>query len=377
MSMIRLLHLVASSGGGGATHVRDLAVGLPRDRFEITVAMPLDAGNVSVADFTSAGVAFEQVHIAGGFAAGEVLRLSRLLKASRFDIVHVHGARASLYGRLAAAMTRPRPAVVFSIHGFAAPFYRLHKRLAYLAVERALQPITDLTICVAQAEADSFLSFGLTHPQRVRVIPYGIDVSRFLTPPAGVANLRRELGGGDGHVVLTVCRLNVPRDFFSLLTAFRHVRDEFADARLLIVGDGPQRDHVEQLIQDLGLERCVRITGFRDDVPAFMALADVYVLTSYGWEGYPISTLEAQAAGVPVVVTDAGGSAEAVQHEKTGLVVPKSDPDLLAGALLRLLRNPDLCCSMGEAGQRRARSEFARERMIGSMMSIYDSCQGA
>ncbi len=374
MSMIRLLHLVASSGGGGATHVRDLAVGLSRDRFETTVAMPSDAGNVSVADFTSVGVAFEQVHIAGGFAAGEVLRLSRLLKASRFDIVHVHGARASLHGRLAAAMTRPRPAVVFSIHGFAAPFYPLHKRLSYLAVERVLQAITDLTICVAQAEADSFLSFGLTDPQRVRVIPYGIDVSRFLTPPAGVVNLRRELGVGDGHVVLTVCRLNVPRDFLSLLTAFRHVRDEFADARLLIVGDGPQRDHVEQLIRDLGLERCVRITGFRDDVPAFMALADVYVLTSYGWEGYPISTLEAQAAGVPVVVTDAGGSAEAVQHVKTGLVVPKRRPDLLANALLRLLRNPGLREQMAMAGQQRARQEFARERMIQSVAGAYHRC---
>lgn len=374
MSMIRLLHLVASSGGGGATHVRDLAVGLPRDRFETTVAMPLDAGNVSVADFTSVGAAFEQVHIAGGFAAVEVLRLSRLLKASRFDIVHVHGARASLYGRLAAVMTRPRPAIVFSIHGFAAPFYPLHKRLAYLVVERVLQAVTDVTICVAQAEADSFLSFGLTDSQRVRVIPYGIDVSRFLTPPAGVVNMRRELGVADGLVVLTVCRLNVPRDFLSLLTAFRHVRDEFVDARLLIVGDGPQRDQVEQIVQELGLERCVRITGFRDDVPAFMALADVYVLTSYGWEGYPISTLEAQAAGVPVVVTDAGGSAEAVQHEKTGLVVPKRRPDLLADALLRLLRNPGLREQMAMAGQQRARQEFARERMIQSVAGAYHSC---
>ena len=103
-----------------------------------------------------------------------------------------------------------------------------------------------------------------------------------------------------------------------------------------------------------------------------MALADVYVLTSYGWEGYPISTLEAQAAGVPVVVTDAGGSREAVQHEQTGLVVPKRNSDSLAEALLRLLRDSDLCQRMGKAGQQRARKEFTRERMIERIVATYD-----
>ncbi|MFQ5857919.1 MAG: glycosyltransferase, partial [Anaerolineae bacterium] len=120
------------------------------------------------------------------------------------------------------------------------------------------------------------------------------------------------------------------------------------------------------------LTHCARVTGFRNDVPALMALADVYVLTSYGWEGYPISTLEAQAAGVPVVVTDAGGSREAVLHEKTGLIVPKCHPGLLAEALLRLLRDPDLRQRMGEAGQQRAYREFTRERMIGTISSMYD-----
>ncbi|MFQ5854623.1 MAG: glycosyltransferase, partial [Anaerolineae bacterium] len=120
------------------------------------------------------------------------------------------------------------------------------------------------------------------------------------------------------------------------------------------------------------LTHCARVTGFRNDVPALMVLADVYVLTSYGWEGYPISTLEAQAAGVPVVVTDAGGSREAVQHKRTGLVVPKRNPGILTKALLRLLRDSDLRRRMGEAGRERAYREFNRERMIGTISSMYD-----
>lgn len=367
MTPAPLLHLVASSHGGGATHVRDLAQGLPRDRFRSTVAMPLDGGNVSPTDFTE----FVPLNIAGRFAWRELLRLRRLLRAGGFRLLHVHGTRAALYGRLAAATLRPRPRVVFSIHGFATPFYSFPKRAAYLWLERGLQRVTDCTVCVAQAEADIFLSFELTAPGKTHVVPYGIDVARFAAPPGDLANLRDDLGVGPGPVLLTVCRLNVPRDFASLLTAFRQVRAEFPAAHLLIVGDGPQRAKVESLIHHLELAGSAHITGFRSDVPALMALADAYVLTSYGWEGYPISTLEAQAAGVPVVVTDAGGSREAVQHERTGLVVPKRNSDALAKALLRLLRNPDLCQEMGKAGRQRARKEFTRDRMVARTVAIY------
>ena len=129
-----------------------VGLGLDRDRFASTVAMPLDGGNVSPADFAGKPIPFVPVDIAGGFATRQVTRLRRLLRTGHFDLLHVHGARAALYGRLAAAGLRPRPRVVFSIHGFATPFYRFPKRHVYLAIERALQRVTDRTICVAQRD---------------------------------------------------------------------------------------------------------------------------------------------------------------------------------------------------------------------------------
>jgi glycosyltransferase involved in cell wall biosynthesis len=371
MKRIRLSYLVASSRGGGATHVRDLALGLDPTRFAVQVAMPEDGGNVCREDFEAAAIPFHRVDIAAGFSLRALWPIRRL--AIEVDILHVHGARAALYGRLAAAtLGRRRPRVVFSIHGFATPFYPFHKRIAYLWLERVLQRITDHTICVAQAEASLFLSFGLTARERTHVLPYGIDVERFATPPLDVDRLREELGVGQGPVVLTVCRLNVPRDFDSLLSAFCEVHIEFPSAHLLIVGDGPQRSEVEAHIHRLGLADYAHITGFRDDVPALMALADVYVLTSYGWEGYPISTLEAQAASVPVVVTEAGGSAEAVHHGETGIVVPIRQPGALAEGILRLLRDPALRQRMGEAGRKRAQIEFTRARMVEQTSMVYE-----
>ena len=369
---IRVLQLVASSRGGGASHVRDLALGLSQDdAFEVTVAMAADGGNVSPDDFSAAGIPFEVVDIAEGFPWHEVKHVRQLLQRGRFHILHVHGSRAALFGRLAAATIRSRPRVVFSIHGFATPWYSLVKRWTYIALERAMQRVTDRTICVARAEADSFLSLGLARPERIDIVPHGIDVARFAEGPRHTNALRAELQLGEGPVVLMVCRLNVPRDFGTLLAAFGRVRREFPAAHLLIVGDGPQRGQVDALVTHLGLADNVRITGFRDDVPALMALADVCVLTSYAWEGLPISTLEAQAAGRPVVVTDAGGSREAVLHEKTGLIVPKRSPQLLADALVRLLRDAHLRRSLGEAGRQRARKEFTRERMVERIGRIY------
>lgn len=369
----RILYLVASSHGGAATHLRNLALGLPPDRYAATVAMPLDDGNVLPADFANSPVKFVPLEIAGGFAWSEIFRLHRLLAEGQFDLLHLHGARSALYGRLAAAMLSKRPKIVFSIHGFATPFHPQPKRLIYLTLERLLQRLTDHTIAVAQAEADLFCSFGLARPDKISFIHYGIDLDRFTNPPLNLAPLRAELGLSEAdQVILTVCRLNVPRDFVSLLTAFAQVQANRPAARLLIVGDGPQRAEVESLIRDHNLTQQVQITGFRSDVPALMALARVYVLTSYGWEGYPISTLEAQASGLPAVVTDAGGSKEAVLDEQTGLVVPKQRPDRLAQAIERLLADEALHQRLGQAGQSRAQEQFSRARMVEKIMVIYE-----
>ena len=138
------------------------------------------------------------------------------------------------------------------------------------------------------------------------------------------------------------------------------------------MGDGPQRAEVETQIQQLALNKLATITGYRSDIPQLMQLADIYTLTSYGWEGYPISTMEAQAAGTPVVVTDAGGSREAVLQEQTGLVVPLSDPQALADAYKRLISDDALRNQLGETGKTRARTEFTRETMVRKIVDVYD-----
>jgi len=372
MTSIRLLHLVASSRGGGAAHVRDLALGLDPVCFAVQVAMPEDSGNVRREDFEAAGVPFHRVDIAAGFSLQALWRIRRL--AARVDVLHVHGARAALFGRLAAAsLGRRRPSLVYTIHGFAAPHYSQPRRGLLLALELALAPLTDHFIAVCQAEREALLAAGVARYEQVQVVWNGIHVTRFQDVRLDRVAWRATLGVPSGaFLITTICRLYRPRDFETLLRAFRLVADTCSTAHLLIVGDGPLRPQVEQQISALSLAQRVTLPGWRDDLPAVYAASDVYVLTTWGWEGLPLTVLEAMAASLPVVATGAGGVPEAVVDGGTGLLVARHDVNGLTGALRTLIERPERRKAMGAAGRARVESHFTAEQMVAQTAVVYE-----
>jgi glycosyltransferase involved in cell wall biosynthesis len=372
MSPVRLLYLVASSRGGGAAHVRDLALSLDPARFTVQVAMPEDGGNVRREDFEVAGIPFHQVDIAAGFSPTALRRIRRL--AAGTDILHVHGARAALFGRLAvASLGRRRPGVIYTIHGFAAPHYPWPRRGLLLTIERALAAITDRFIAVCRAEREALLAAHVGRPEKIDVVWNGIPTARFRDATLDRPAWRAALGvPPDALLVTTICRLYKPRDFDTLLRAFRLAADDDPTVYLLTIGDGPMRLQIEQQIKALSLAHRGILAGWRDDLPAAYAASDIYVLTTWGWEGLPLTVLEAMAAGLPVIATAAGGVSEAVVDGETGLLVARRDVDGLVGAFRTLIEHPARRKAMGAAGRARAETHFAAERMIAQMMAVYE-----
>lgn len=371
MTRISVLELVASSRGGGAVHVRDLALGLDRTHFAPQVAMPEDGGNVSLGDFLDAGIPFHRVDIAAGFSL-RALRQLRLL-AAEVDILHVHGARAALFGRLAAiALGRQRPHVVYTIHGFAAPHYPAPRRQLLFAVERCLAGCTGQWISVSNAERESLLRAGMADPSRTAVIWNGIDVTPFANVRQDCHSARSELDlPQDAFVLTTICRLYRPRDFPTLLRAFRVVQSTMPQAHLLVVGDGPLRTQVENGIVSLALQDRVRLLGMRRDVPQVLGATDLFVLSSGEWEGLPLSVLEAMAAALPVVASDVGGTREAVMDGRTGYLFPPGDATALAQRLQLLAQDPVMAQQMGQQGRARIEQHFARDRMVRETAVLY------
>ena len=361
MSRCRVLQIVASSQGGGAEVLRCLVKELDPARYESTVVMPDDGGQLSAADFEIMGVRCLRFDMAAGFSLREWWRLRRFVRDGAFDIVHCHGARAAFWARLAAAGPR-RPKIVFGVHGLSIVHYRGLRRAALLGVERVLQNVTDFTLCDSDAERADVIRYGIAPPERTRTVLNGIDLDRLALP---------RLPRSGGETAVTVCRLNKPRDFETLLSAMRRVVDQLPSVRLLIVGDGPLRPAIEDRVRALNLEEHVQLLGIVQDIVQPLIASDVFVLSTQGWEGLPLAPLEAMAMCLPVVISDVGGNRKAVEDGVTGLVVPPQQPEALADALLRLLRDRAMARRMGQLGRERVVREFSAQRMAAETAAVY------
>lgn len=373
MTPLRQLHVVASSRGGGATHLLTLASGLAARGHEVAAALPADGGQVEAGDCAAAGVRAMAL-AARRSLPGRVRELASVIADFEPEIVHAHGSRAALWSRAALRLAaRRRARLVFSVHGFAAPFYPAPRRVLQSAALRWIAGGAGSVIACCEAEREALLEARLMPPERVVAIPYGIDLAPLLELDADRRRgARAALGAEPDHWVVTMlCRIDRPRDFDSLLAAFASLCDERPEARLWIVGDGPQRPGLEAGIRDAGLQARVRLWGMRRDVAEFYAATDACVLTSWGWEGLPISVIEAQAAARPVIVTDAGGSREGIAPGETGLLVPRRDPAALGAALCRLAADPGLAQAMGARGRERARRRFAAATMVRCVEGLY------
>ena len=209
-------------------------------------------------------------------------------------------------------------------------------------------------------------------PDRVTVITNFLEEEAFAAPDAQWLDSTREelrLRAAD-LVVGCVARLVPVKDHVTLLRAFASVLEEQPNARLVLVGDGPEGTRLESLADELGVRAAVRFAGRRPRSPSCHHLFDVSALTSTS-EGFPNTVLEAMAAGRPVVATRVGGTADAVRHGETGLLVPPGNVEMLTAALDSLLRNADLRKRMGAGGRQRALAVFAQDRVLARIEELY------
>ncbi len=306
-----------------------------------------------------------------------LLRLYRVFRHEHFTIVHTHTPKPGLLGQLAARIAGT-PVVINTIHGF---YFHEHMPPAqqrfYIAMERIAARCSDLILSQSSEDLDTAVRLGICPPERIQLLGNGIDIRRFdrrRIDPAHLAHLRRDLGlPPDTPVVGFVGRLVAAKGVIELARAVRQVQSRFGPVTLLIVG-GADREKVDALTHEdiqaaAGTTMCV-FAGVRHDMPEMYALMDIFALPSYR-EGFPRAAMEASAMGVPCVVTDVRGCREAVEHGRNGLLTPLRDVDALADALVRLLRDDNLCVAMGAAGRSMARERFDEQQVFQRVINAY------
>jgi L-malate glycosyltransferase len=170
--------------------------------------------------------------------------------------------------------------------------------------------------------------------------------------------------------MIQVGRLDPLKDHATALRTLEEVRRRHPDARLVLVGEGPERGRIEELVARHQLAPHVRLLGLRSDVARLLSAADLFLLTSVS-EGIPLAVIEAMAAGLPVVATRVGGVEEVVQDGATGLLAPSANPAALAEHVLQIAASPDLGRQLGQRGRVRAGAVFSEARMVAHYLQLY------
>jgi glycosyltransferase involved in cell wall biosynthesis len=365
--------------GGPAYHVSLLSGRLDPDRFEtLLVHGQVGRGEASFEELARReGCAVHPLadlrpEIDPRSDARTLRALVRLVREYQPDIVHTHTAKAGFVGRLAAALTRPRPLIVHTYHGHVLEgYFGPAKNALYRSLERGLARVSDRLVAVSQATVDDLVRLRVASPERFMVIPIGLDLERFRRPDLDAgAEFRRASGAGDEDLLLGFVGRLVPiKRVDVLLNAFAKLREQHDDARLAIVGDGEERPALEQLAAELRVASAVTFHGFMADVAPVAAASDIAVLSSDN-EGTPVSLIEAAAAARPAVATDVGGVRDVVGDG--GLVVPPGDPEAFAAALHRLADDPAERVAMGERAQRHVLARHSVDRLLADVGALYE-----
>jgi glycosyltransferase involved in cell wall biosynthesis len=302
-------------------------------------------------------VAVAALRIRNHFDLRAALALRRLVRGH--DLVHFHTARAHALApfcrRLGARLVVTRRMDYVPAGG---PYVRFLYNHA-----------VDAVIAISEGVRCALLRVGV-RADRVRVVPSGVDTAAMMAPPEGRARLRREWGIRDEHVAVVVPgALERRKGHAVLLAAAAGLAPVIPDIRYVFCGEGREVEALRRAAAPL--DGAVRFAGFRRDMAACLAAADVVALPSLQ-EGLGVAALEAMAAGRPVLGSRVGGLAEAVAHGETGLLVPPGDPLALASALARLARDPALRARLGAAGRERVLAHYTSARMAEGTLACYE-----
>ncbi len=300
------------------------------------------------------------------------IKIYKILKKEKPDVIHAHSSKAGIIGRWAAYCAKV-PVIIHTFHGFGFNDEQnyLVKKI-YILAERLTAKITDKLVAVSYQNISKGLKNKIGNELQYTLIRSGIKLQDYQID-IDVEKKKKEFAIINEHIVgMIACfkKQKAPLDF---IKTAKLVCNEKPDTKFILVGDGFLRKRIEPEIKKLNLEKNVILTGWRKDSNEIIKTFDVFVLTSL-WEGLPRVIVEAMASGIPVVATYIDGTREIVQEGLTGFVVQPHETEKMAERILRLLNNPDLRKKLSQEAKKRVQ-EFDIDLMVSQQEKLYLSYQ--
>jgi len=360
-----LLHTEWSRGWGGQ-EIRILSdcEGFLKKGHHVTLACKQDSPILKAASLK--GVPVVTFPFLAPLDVTTIIPLARYLKKNRVNLVQTHSSIDSWTASLAARIVGIP--VIRSRHIGAEIRGSFFSKLLYMR-------LADRVITSGQAIKDNMVRVNGYNPDKIISIPSGVDANRFQPgidpgPVRGEFNLSK-----DDYIlgIIAIIRGNKGHEF--LFEAVKLLGDEIPNVKVLVVGDGPSTGYVEGHARRLNVMDKVIFTGFREDTPQLLAVMNQFILPAVG-EGLPQVILQAMLVGIPVVAAAAGGLTEAVEHNRTGFLVPPRDPEALKEAILAIYRSPEKARAMSRAAREKVLSTGTLEVTINKTEQVYRDLLG-
>jgi len=357
---VKILHTESSTGWGGQENrTLNECLGLAARGHQVLIAAPPGARLLERA--AQAGLATAAVPMSGSLNLISILRLAKLMRQERPDIVSTHSGRDTSLAGLAARLLRPRPRIVRTRH----LILPITSRTTY-------DRLPDHVVSVSEAVKQELMGSGIPG-HYITTVSTGVDFGRFERAAAEPV-LRRELNlPADAVLVGTVAILRKGKGHDEVLAAAAQVLKAAPaqpEIHFAFAGDGPQFENLKRRIAEQGLEGRVHLLGLRRDVPQVLASLDLFVLATRR-EALGTSFIEAQAMGLPVIGCRTGGVPETLLENETGLLVPVQDAPALAEAILSLVGDPARRRAMGQRAASFVRERYAVGKMVDGMEAVY------
>ncbi len=360
---MKIVHTEASGGWGGQEmRILSEAAGMIARGHEVTLVCPPDAAIFAAAP--GYGVPVVPLPI-GRKRLPNLLAFRRWLaeRQRQIDIVNAHSSTDSWLAALACATMTDAPPLIRTRHLSTPVNTSPTTRWLYQGACRHV-------VVTGEAIRQQLVRDNGYDPASITSIPTGIDLARFV--PRDRAAARRELGLDVGATYVGI--LATLRDWKGhtvLFDALDRLKDSHPSLRLLVVGDGPYRDRLDARLAAIGLAGRVDFVGHRKDAERWLNALDVFALPSWGDEGVSQALMQAMASELPIVTTPVGSLTEVIHDGETGLVVPPRDPDALAAAIIRLLRDRECAARLAAAARRLALERCGLDTMLDRMEALF------
>lgn len=372
MTKQRILHFIESEGVYGAERViLNLSQQLQTDNHYAAVVGCIVNNPASQSDLydaaQAAGIEAIKIPISNKYVCFHLPKAAKQFENLKINLIHAHGYKPAVYGFIIRLLTGIP--ILSTCHLWFEPTNAPLKTRIMIWLEQFFYQWYPKIVGVSEPILEVLRKRKLPD-KKLALIRNGVDIPSTPTENT-LQNLRAELQlTPDDYCVINCARLTRQKDQASLIEAGRILKEQSFPIKLLILGQGPLKAELKQQIQNSGMEQHVHLLGFREDIPALLAIADVFALPSLD-EGMPMSLLEAAASSKPIITTLVGDIGKLIQHNKTGLTIPVGDPASLADAIIQLKNNPALAKLLADNAHAVMVKNYSSHAMYQQYILIY------